>query len=226
MAVVHFSQKLRDEILKKGRRIYIDKMEKHKDTFPAAFNKDLYEALMSPYIETINKLPTQFFSQITTINVLSVSGVKVEKEYTTGNPVVWPYISTSQAFKELFPYVQSEYTYRNTEINLAVKDLDGLFAHRPVLEPYREPLINWVAKAQEIKAQSEKFEAGVKDIINSYKTLAPALKAWPPLWDLLPEDAQTRHKQTATRKSANVVDELDVDLNALTSAVVSHKLGV
>ena len=69
----------------------------------------------------------------------------------------------------------------------------------------------------------EKFLSSVNTLMNSYTTLAPALKAWRPLWELLPEEAKERHKTVKERKVTKA-EELDLDLNSMTSAVTLNKI--
>ena len=59
--------------------------------------------------------------------------------------------------------------------------------------------------------------------MTTYSTLAPALKAWPALWDLLDEDTKERHKKIVERKKKDT-DDIGVDLNSMTAAVTFSKL--
>ena len=77
-------------------------------------------------------------------------------------------------------------------------------------------------KIFEQEAKQAKFVEGINKLMNTYSTLAPALKAFPALWDLVPEEAKERHKKIVERKKAEV--ELDVDLNSMTAAVTLNKL--
>lgn len=76
-----------------------------------------------------------------------------------------------------------------------------------------------VALTDEIK----QFKIGVRAIFKQFSTLAPALKAWPALWDLLPEETKTKHKQVVDRKKPETAVP-EVDLDRLTTAVVIAKL--
>ena len=67
------------------------------------------------------------------------------------------------------------------------------------------------------------FVSSVHTLMETYTTLAPALKAWRPLWDLLPDEAKDRHKTVKERKVVKA-EELDLDLNAMTSAVALSKI--
>jgi hypothetical protein len=66
------------------------------------------------------------------------------------------------------------------------------------------------------------FVEQVKKIINAHATLAPALKLWQPLWDLIPEDYKERHRKVVERTKSDT--QVDVDLGSLTATVVAHKL--
>ena len=59
--------------------------------------------------------------------------------------------------------------------------------------------------------------------METYTTLAPALKAWHTLWDLLPDEAKERHKKIVERNRKDTID-VDVDLNSMTAAVTFSKL--
>lgn len=75
-----------------------------------------------------------------------------------------------------------------------------------------------------IVEERDKFIAGVNSIMDSYATLAPALKVWPPLWDLLPEETKGKHKEIVERKKPATAAEISADLGAMTGVVVADKL--
>jgi hypothetical protein len=88
-----------------------------------------------------------------------------------------------------------------------------------ILEEYTA----WGKRVQTAEAKRDAFVAGVGKIIDNYSTLAPALKAWPALWDLIPEDKKTKHKEVVERRSNKPV-ELDMDTSSLTASVTLAKL--
>jgi len=81
----------------------------------------------------------------------------------------------------------------------------------------------YTRKIFEAEAKEAKFLDGVDKLTQTYTTLAPALKAWPALWDLLDDDVKERHKKVVERGTKDV-GELDVDLNDMTAAVTFSKL--
>lgn len=87
----------------------------------------------------------------------------------------------------------------------------------------KEEVKEYTQRIFNIKAEEAKFIEGVKRIMDTYTTLAPAIKAWQPLWDLIPQDAKDRHLRVAERKRTSA-DDLDVDLNTMTAAITLSKL--
>lgn len=80
-------------------------------------------------------------------------------------------------------------------------------------------------RIEEIKAQQDKFTTAVKAVLDAHSTLAPALRAWPPLWELLDEKTKARHKEVVTRAKAEK-PVIDVDLSAATSIVAMKRMGL
>jgi hypothetical protein len=79
-------------------------------------------------------------------------------------------------------------------------------------------------RVAEAVKRREEFVDAVKSICNTYSTLAPALKAWPPLWDLVPEDVKDKHREIKERTKTEVV--LDVDIGKLTAMSTAAKFGI
>ena len=76
-----------------------------------------------------------------------------------------------------------------------------------------------------IAAERDTFVQNVQTITNSYSTLAPALKAWPPLWDLVPEQKQRKHKEIVERRRTTVEDVVGgMNLDQMTATTVASKL--
>lgn len=92
----------------------------------------------------------------------------------------------------------------------------------------------WHEFMQEVSAYVDRVKAAcdrrnefvdmVKQVVGTYTTLAPALKAWPALWDLIPEADKERHREVKERIKKDTT--LDIDLNRLTAMATAAKLGV
>jgi len=95
----------------------------------------------------------------------------------------------------------------------------------PMFEDIKTEVLAYKNKITILIERKAKFVNGVKELICAHSTLAPALKAWQPLWDLLPDTAKVRHNSKVER-NAKVDVQLAADLNALTATIVASKIGV
>lgn len=83
-----------------------------------------------------------------------------------------------------------------------------------------------VSQRKDMLAERDAMCNNVRKLLKSHATLAPALKKWAPLWDLLDEKYQDRHKQVVTRakQSTEAEDLSEIDFDAMTGTVVASKL--
>lgn len=84
------------------------------------------------------------------------------------------------------------------------------------------------ARAETRKAvNAEKTSAvdAARAMLGNYATLAPALKAWPALWNLLSEQTKTRHRMPATPREKPAPREIvEVDVSGVTALVTMEKI--
>jgi hypothetical protein len=93
----------------------------------------------------------------------------------------------------------------------------------PFWDEMRALAIAWhEKKTATLKRQSD-FMESVKTILGQFTTLAPALKAWPALWDLVPEKDKERHRTVVSREKSSA-DLSGVDLNKLTALATQAKM--
>lgn len=98
-------------------------------------------------------------------------------------------------------------------------------------DPRWASFVNEVAKFHDIDrawhdGQNE-FDKNVDKLISNHATLAPALRIWPPLWDLLPSSAKAKHKEVAAKRTTSAkkrAEELDIDTTKMAGIVVASKL--
>lgn len=76
-----------------------------------------------------------------------------------------------------------------------------------------------------VQVQDE-YLRSVRKVMESFSTLAPALKAWPALWELLPEVVRAKHKAVRGTAAARSAPVLDVDVNKLTAITAAHRMGI
>lgn len=83
----------------------------------------------------------------------------------------------------------------------------------------------WCQNIRTLEFARDNDVAGAMSVLNAVRTLAPALKAWPALWELLPEGTKSKHKEVVERKSsARVIPS--VDLDTLTGRLAAKRMGV
>jgi len=227
MATVRFSQQLQDDIIKNAERMFDDSLRQARENYPKDWGKKLYDSLFSADIQAkMNALPTGFFEKIESLSLTGFKDAPEDVWQSSHTKVeTWKRVNLNLKLPIPLPFPpKNEWQkagdsgyymdYSRNEVDFTNEKFDWL--HEP-FKKYTQGIFNAEAKKDE-------FVAGVKQIVQTYTTLAPALKAWQPLWDLLPDDAKERHKKITERPKAKTSEELGVDLNSMTSTVAFNKL--
>lgn len=225
MATVRFSESLQDEVRKKAKDMFADKIKQAVENIPEHWADKIYECFFPVDVRmTMAKLPPYVLRNETSI---SVSGFynSPEDEWCTSkySHKTWRldggtislYFSTPKPWVDRFKDADTGYKsdYSSGKFDYMDTRWDWL---KPEFKEYNRKVFVEIDKR-------EKFLSSVNTLMNSYTTLAPALKAWRPLWELLPEEAKERHKTVKERKVTKA-EELDLDLNSMTSAVTLNKI--
>jgi hypothetical protein len=205
MATVRFSQELRDKIKVNAGNLFTTDLQK-ADAVPDGLGDKIYEIAYASYIPAMNALPSEFF--------YSVSGIAVKKI----GDVVYnaPRLSFRSGKRPIAETPLANMLYKS---NYSREDWDLIGDGWAEVKQELDLRKNRIA---EIARKKNEFVESVNKIINSYETLAPALKAWQPLWDLIPEEYKERHRKVVERTKNEVV--LDVNLDTLTAQVIKSKL--
>ena len=227
MATVRFSQQLQDDIIKNAERMFDDNLKQARENYPKDWGKKLYDSLFSADIQAkMNALPTGFFEKIESLDITGFKNAPEDVWQSAHTKVdTWKRVNLRLQLPSPLPFPpKNEWQkagdsgyymdYSRNEVDFTNEKFDWL--HEP-FKKYTQGIFNAEAKKDE-------FVAGVKSIVTTYTTLAPALKAWQPLWDLLPDDAKERHKKITERPKTKTSEELGVDLNSMTSTVAFNKL--
>lgn len=211
MATVKFSDQLKHEILNNAEGLFGDRLRNANQPVPEDIAKQMWIDFFDKYAMPFSVLPEQFFHLDTEISVgTNVTSVNLTTFKVPRVPPSANYIEC-----ERFSYRPERWGANK----LLVTD-------HPDNQAYIQEAKRINQELQVIREERDTFKAGVHKLINSYSTLAPALKQWPPLWDLLPERAKERHKQVIKRSKNDKATEnlTDVDFDSMTSKVVTSKL--
>lgn len=209
MATVRFSKELQDRILATARNKMqpaIDFAERSKPD--NSWGQRIYDTLFGDVLPTLQQLPDGWLKTVEYFDVHRVGSQPCNVRFTFGSKTPWPVV---------FP-----------DSELAKKD--GYYGENIVLKDHlmwselHAELTATNEKIARAKARQTEFVDAVKKVITTYTTLAPALKAWPPLWDLIPEDVKDKHREIKERTKAEV--KVEVDFGKLTAMATAAKMGV
>lgn len=224
MATVRFSDSLKSEIKSNANRVFTPMVNKAKaDYDKVEMGNLLYDLCVSQDIKTkIAALPEHYFS-------------KLERSHFGGQLVTdgGRHLTGRTREGKIDHSMELHFTDRFVW-NRIDPDADGFMLRYgdmyvpadPKFQPFFDKYWAWCDGIDAVEAKRDEFVNAVTKVINAYSTLAPALKAWPPLWDLVPSEYQERHKKVVERnRSATAkLDELDIDPNKMTAAVTMAKL--
>lgn len=223
MATVRFSDRLKSEILGRAKKMFENQISAAVSSYDATWGDKIYDKLFSAEdIAKFNNLPQWAMA--------TKDGFEFGGFYGDDNSV-WQTAETKMP----------TYNFRDVRLNFASArpwphDFEraptgAKHSWRSVTVDFNNPKWEWLK--EEVKnytqriflaqSKSDKFVEGVSKLLQTYSTLAPALKAWPALWDLLDEETKDRHKKIVERTTRDIAD-VDVDLNSMTAAVTFNKI--
>lgn len=211
MATVKFSGELRERIVNTAKARFATQLNTAKESHPRDWGDRLYNLIFGHYEDLTKQLPAYWLHHEDSIDVNAIDGgVHVGLSFPL-NPVR-PYPASMPTDRDcgLLAWKRGSY---GSEIIL--KDA-------PEFAEFKAEVIAWKKRVAFVENQQREFAQSVQHVINSYVTLAPALKAWPPLWELIPEDVKEKHKKIVERERKEV--ELGVDLDRMTALASYTKI--
>ena len=204
MATVRFSKELTDAIIKNAGHMFDKQMDAARNNINATWGDRIYEIIHAKYIPAMGALPMNFFPTTWEMKVSKINGKEVGGlvcKLTAERPV------PNNLPKDVPAKGKDYYGYE-------------LVGHE--WEDIAQEIADYQACIVAVAGKKKAFIDSVKKVIEAHATLAPALKMWSPLWDLIPEDYKERHRQVVEREKKEV--KVDVDLSALTAQVAFHKM--
>lgn len=212
MATVRFSGALVNDILDNAKKTFAARIEE-AERLPEDFGIKVYNWILHDYIDLISKMPSGFFLTRNTVVIKSFNDIEyINCTLSFGKELPWP--NNLKGLKGLDPCSSS---YSMAFICDTVSDTVAC-------EIY-EVLLARRDKLRRLISTRDEFVAGVDKICKAYATLAPALKAWSPLWDLVPDEYRARHLETKERNVSSASDALeDIDIDKLTATVMASKM--
>lgn len=208
MATVRFSTELSNTILSSARNKMQPAIDRAEQSKPDnAWGQTIYDTLFNEVKPHIARLPDGWLKTVDKIEIEKVGGIECNMRFTFATPQPWPHA---------FPESSLVKRGRNWH--------DGLMLQGGCWDAFQAEVVAFNQRKADAQKRRAEFVDMVKKIIEAYSTLAPALKAWPPLWDLIPENVKNKHREIKERTKNEVV--LDIDIDKLTAMSTAAKFGV
>lgn len=207
MATVRFSGELKDEIIKAARgkmQAAIDRVEEARPSHD--WGMRIYNNIFGDVIPKLNAMPHEWFKKRESIQVRTAGNITLNMAFSLGTAMPFPYDKVE-----------------NNMFQVHYDNVIDLKDHEVFEEFYQEVSV-YKSKLLAAQNRRDEFVKSVQQVIDSYTTLAPALKAWPALWELIPEATKDRHREVKERVKNEV--QLGVDLDKLTAMSAAAKFGV
>jgi hypothetical protein len=209
MATVRFSKQLTEEIVMNARNKMEAAVAKARDTKPGdAWGQRIYDTLFADVRATLATLPVGWVQEVTTIKIDKVADQFFQGVFPLGSSRPWPHV-----------FYETDMAVRANSYSTGI----ALKAH-PLWEEFAAEVTAYNTQIKVARQRQAEFCGMVQKVIEAYSTLAPALEAWPPLWELIPENVKDKHRQVVEREKKSV--ELNVDLGKLTALSTAAKFGL
>jgi len=210
MSTVRFSGELTGLIIQNAKDLFKQRIEDAKANTPKDIADRVYERGLGQYQERFDVLPSVFFRREDTMKIIKIGDIKcqIECKYSSGKKVF--------PIGEMPPETMIKFDGYSYMGGVALINTDGFW------DDILDEVTAYQQAIDNLQSQQTAFVESVKKVIAAHATLAPALKMWPALWDLIPEDTKNKHKEIVERNKS--VPTVDVDLGSLTAAVTFSKL--
>jgi hypothetical protein len=223
MATVRFSDALKSEIRNNAKAMFKQNIDKAKADVPAHWADKIYQGFFpADDIAKFDALPAHVMAEKQSLDF--------EGFFNAPEDVFQTATHKQKAYE--CSTVRLEFSKDMRWPNEIEKMNTGFkFNWRNSRADYNDSRWAWlipefkeyVRKIFEQESKEASFLEGVDKLMETYSTLAPAIKAWPALWDLVPDEAKERHKKVVERVKKDASD-VGVDLNSMTAAVTFSKL--
>jgi len=209
MATVRFSKELIERIEQQARAKMEPAVVKARETKPDnSWGQRIYDILFHEAKPVIAQVPVGWLKHTKQIEISEVGGRHCGMTFEFATPQPWPH-----------EFIESELARKPCSVRANVTLKDHL-----VWGEFHAEVTAYHQRVQEAAKRRDEFVEAVKKICTTYSTLAPALKAWPPLWELVPEGVKDKHREIKEREKKEVV--LDVDVGKLTALSTAAKFGL
>lgn len=183
MAVVRITTELRKQLVHKTAMLFVQLIEAAKAERPEV-GQAVYNLMMAPYRNDVAMLPEGMLKTSDTVSVQFI-GANIYETWALPEPMRMP--------AEELP---------ETHLGMVEGQYDGLLVGLNRVDETElifQRMENWKNKVVGLEKAQEKARNDLNTMLSKFNTLAPLLKAWPPLWELLSEATRNEHRRIVTR---------------------------
>jgi hypothetical protein len=202
---VRISDKLTTMVIENISSLYRKKLEELDKQKPDVGDR-IYELVYGPHRRNMELLPKCFFRRFDSLEVGQIDGVKWLIRFKLSATVLGAYMHPE-----------------NENVRLDGFSSDRLAIFRtPQTEEIIDAILEWKGKIQTVGEVRMNAQGAVKGILKSYVSLPPAIKAFPPLIDLLSPEVRKK-VDVPQHKLTSVEMELNPHLKQLATDIALNK---
>lgn len=207
MATVVISDRIVNQVRHAVSLLYKEKIEAAEVT-PSHWGTMFYEAAIpGELLEKMKALPKSYFYKFPNRVLVYSHGMSLSVYINGDNESITPII---------FDWEVNGCKGNPTSVEINTND--------PRWEGFIQEYKEWRDKKQAAYDEREQAVKNAITILRTWRTLAPALKAWPPLWELLDQSTKDRHLQKVEKQTRKRELPDMVGLGNLTTRVVAKRL--
>lgn len=213
MAIVRMSIQLKIQISNAAMGVYSKRIEDARNAFKFPYDgPTLYDMMMGEWKERVSALPRAFFTMRRQIAIRKIGDI------TPSDDNLLP-LQHSMPFPRGFP---AGYDVVVTEVERRDYVLVSLLPSAR-WQPVIDAATAWKANYDAIYKQGSDFALSVTKALDAYGSLNAAVKEWPALWELVPDEYKAKMRAAGTKEKRNTTPP-DVDLNQLTATIAASKI--
>lgn len=213
MAIVRMSQQLKIHIANIAMGVYAKRIEEARTAFKFPYDgPTLYDMIMGEWQERVSALPRAFFTMRTSISIRRIGDIAPNSDDMLP-------LTRAMPFPRAFP---TGYDVMLTEVDRRDYALITLLPSDR-WQPIIDAATAWKANYDAIYKQGADFSVSVNKALDAYGSLNAAVKDWPALWELVPDQYKDRMRATDAKEKKKAALP-DIDLNQLTATIAASKI--
>lgn len=212
MATVKFSRELRDNIRASVYNSFNNKINEANSKKPTdpMWGTYIYNEVFGDDQALLSTVPEKYLKFTDRVSISYIKDLSVNLSFQLPQRVPVPNEHTC-------PLASTTSSYGALEMRLHI-------GHTTAWDELYTECVAWKEAVRKAEAARTEFTHMIVSVVQAYDTLAPALRAFPPLWDYLSDSVKEKHKEVKERVKKEVV--LDVDMGRLTAMATAQKMGV